>query len=42
MSRALGLHGGDSEGHEQVGLAGACGSDQAEVLGGPDPFEGAR
>ena len=35
-----GLDGGDAEGDEQVGLAGAGRSEQAEVLLGPDPLQG--
>ena len=35
-----GVDGGEAERDEQVALAGAGGSDQAEVLRGADPFQG--
>ena len=34
-----GLHGGVAGGDQQVGLAGAGGADQAQVLRGADPFQ---
>ena len=37
-----GLDGGDAEGDEEVGLAGAGRADQAEVLRGADPFQARR
>ena len=36
------LDGGDAERDEHVGLPGAGGPDQADVLRGPDPLQGAR